>query len=156
MMSTLLPSLLAPPMDAHTRLVIKNHITRSTVHVIDGELVVRAPGARITFARRDRAQCGPRSLTAYSRFVLTGIPLPPAEREYQRSVITGLFDIATGAVRENSPDRIARKYKVTSFATRLTYMSDGGLVSDHGPAFRATGQVKVNNQVVDLLMEILS
>jgi hypothetical protein len=156
MMSTLLPAHLAPPMDEHTRTVIKNHIARSSVHVVNGELIVRAPGARVTFARRDAHQCGPRSLTAATRFVLTGIPLPPAERAYQRSVIIGLFDIASAAFRENAPKRIADKYSLTSFVTRLTYQSDGGIVSNHGPAFRATGQVKVNDQVVDLLMEILS
>ena len=156
MMSTLIPAGLAPPMDEHTRAMIRDHITRSSVQVVNGELVVNAPGSRITFARRDTEVCDIRDRVSPTRIVLTGIPLRPNQRAYQRSVILALYEIATGAVRSNTPDRIARKYTITSFITRLTHQRDGGIVSDHGPCFRATGQVKVNDRVVDLLMEILS
>lgn len=154
-MSTLLPAHLAPSMDQGTRDMINEHTRRSAVDVLNGELVVHAPGACITFAKRDKSMYGKRALTANTRFVLTGIPLPKDERAYQRSVIIALFDIATGAFRSNAPDRIARKYAISSFVTRLTLQPNGGLVSDLGPCFRATGYVCVNNQIVDLIMKIL-
>jgi hypothetical protein len=156
MMSTLLPANLAPLQDAHTRATIQDHIKRSVVNVVNGELIVSSPGARVTFARRDKDRCGPRSLTAYSRFVLSGVQ-DDGSRIYQRSVIVALFEIATTAVRTQAPDRIARKYAVTSFVTRLTYQTHGGnATNDYTNSFRATGHVRVNDQVVDVIMKILS
>lgn len=153
-MSTLFPARLAPPMNEQTHAMIREHTAQAHVHVVNGDLVVRAPGARVTFSRRDRTSGI--GLSAPTRIVLTGIPLRPLERPYQRSVILALYEIATGAIRMNAPDRISRKYTITSFVTRLTHQRDGGIVSDHGPCFRAAGQVTVNDHVVDLLMEILS
>lgn len=155
MMSTLLPAHLAPPQDERTRAMIQEHIRQSKVNVINGELIVSSPGARITFARRDKDRVGPRSLSAYTRFVLTGLPDRP--HVYERSVIVALFEIALGALRSQAPERIRTKYNVSSFVTRLTYQVYGGsVVNDYGPCFRSTGHVKVNDQTVDVLMKILS
>jgi hypothetical protein len=148
-MSTLLPADIAPPQDEHTRATIQDHIQRATVHVVNGELIVSSPGSRVTFARRDKNRCGPRSLSAYTRFYLTGLPASP--QSYKRSVVVALFEIATGAMRVRASDRVARDYKVSSFVTRLNY-----LAAKDGSCFRATGHVRVNDQVVDVLMKITS
>ena len=154
-MSTLLPSNLVPPQDEHIRELIDTSVIQAHVHAVNGELIVNIPGARITFARRDKDRCGPRSLSAYTRFVLEGLP-GDRTRAYEQSIIAALFEIATRSARATAPLAIQKKYLVDAFVTRLTYQVHGGnTANDYRHSYRSNGYVRVNSHVVDVLMKIL-